>query len=206
MSAAADPNLAWLSSPKKLATRRVRHERAAIAPMRRRGCSGSAIAISPRGSCIRVEYLVRQARITDVDRLYALCVEMGAAPGAGTPLDAIGLLRQLIYMPNASVMVVEVGRQIAGGAVLGLRPSVRAGGFVGTVDVLVVAAGHNVDKVADGLIAEIMTSARRKGCASVEVMVPESSALRACWIRHGFALDSADLYRAEVPVRVPATR
>jgi predicted N-acetyltransferase YhbS len=153
-----------------------------------------------------VDYLVRQARITDVDRLYALCVEMGAAPGAGTPLDAIGLLRQLVYMPNASVVVAEGGRQIAGGAVVGLRPSVRAGGFVGTVDVLVVAPGHSVEKVADELIVEIMTSARRKGCSAVEVMLPDDANLRACWIRHGFSLDQANIYRAEVPGRAPASR
>jgi ribosomal protein S18 acetylase RimI-like enzyme len=152
-----------------------------------------------------VEYLVRQARITDVDRLYALCVEMGATPGAGTPLDAIGLLRQLIYMPNASVVVAEAGRQIAGGAVLSLRPSIQAGGFVGTVDVLIVASGHNAEKVADALIEEIMTSARRKGCAIVEVMLPENAALRACWTRQGFNPESANIYRAGVPVRAPAT-
>jgi L-amino acid N-acyltransferase YncA len=153
-----------------------------------------------------VDYLVRQARITDVDRLYALCVEMGAAPGAGTPLDAIGLLRQLVYMPNASVVVVEAGRQIAGGAVLGLRPSVQAGGFVGTVDVLVVARGHNAEKVTDELIVEIMTSARRKGCTAVEVALPENAASHACWIRHGFAPDSANIYRAGVSVKAPAPR
>ena len=153
-----------------------------------------------------MEYLVRQARITDVDRFYALCVEMGAAPGAGTPLDAIGLLRQLVYIPNASVVVAEAGRQIAGGAVLGLRPSVQAGGFVGTVDVLVVARGHNAEKVADALIEEIMVSARRKGCAAVEVVLPENSALRGCWIRQGFAPGSANVYRAGVSVRAPAGR
>jgi hypothetical protein len=153
-----------------------------------------------------VEYLVRQARITDVDRLYALCVEMGAAPGAGSPMDALGLLRQLVYLPNASVAVAEEGRQIVGGAVLGLRPSVRSGGFVGTVDVLVVARGQNTDKVADGLIVEIMTSARRKGCTSVEVAAPDDPALRAAWTRHGFTQDTAHVYKADVPVRAPAVR
>ena len=153
-----------------------------------------------------MDYLVRQARITDIDRLYALCVEMGAAPSAGTPLDAIGLLRQLVYMPNASVVVAEAGRQIAGGAVLGLRPSVRAGGFVGTVDVLVVAHGHSIDQVADGLIEEIMVSARRKGCTTVEVALSDEGALRACWMRHGFTSDAAKIYRVEVPVRAPAIR
>jgi GNAT superfamily N-acetyltransferase len=153
-----------------------------------------------------VDYLVRQARITDVDRLYAMFVEMGAAPGADTPLDAIGLMRQLVYMPNASVLVAEAGRQITGGAVLCLRPSVRAGGFVGTVDVLVVAQGHSIDKVADGLIEEIILSARRKGCSTVEVTLPDNAAIRACWIRHGFVPDAASIYRAEIPARVPATR
>ena len=149
---------------------------------------------------------MRQARITDIDRLYALCVEMGAAPSAGTPLDAIGLLRQLIYLPSANVVVVEAGRQIAGGAVLGLRPSVRAGGFVGTVDVLIVAPGHSVDKVADGLIVEIMASARRKGCAAVEVDMPQDATLRAVLSRHGFVAETAQIYRAEVPVRASAVR
>ena len=153
-----------------------------------------------------MEYLVRQARITDVDQLFALCVEMGAAPDAGSPLDALGLLRQLVYMPSASVVVAEAGRQIVGGAVLGLRPSVQSGGFVGTVDVLVVAQGHNVERIAEGLIAEIMTSARRKGCTAVEVALPEDAALSACWLRHGFAPGSAHIYKAEVPVRAPATR
>ena len=152
-----------------------------------------------------MEYLVRQARITDVDRLYALCVEMGATPGAGTPLDAIGLLRQLVYLPNASVALAEGNRQLAGGAVLGLRPSIRSGGFVGTVDVLVVANGHDTEKVADLLIEEMLHSARRKGCAIVEVMLPENAALRACWTRQGFNPESANIYRAGVPVRAPAT-
>jgi hypothetical protein len=153
-----------------------------------------------------VDYLVRQARITDVDQLYALCVDMGASPDNGSPMDALGLLRQLVYIPNASVVVAEAGRQIVGGAVLGLRPSVKSGGFVGTVDVLVVANGHSVEKVAEGLITEIMLSARRKGCTAVEVALPENGALRASWLRHGFTASQTHLYKAEVPVRAPAGR
>jgi hypothetical protein len=153
-----------------------------------------------------VDYLVRQARITDVDRLYALCVEMGVAPQPGTPLDAVGLLRQLMYMPSASVVVAEAGRQIVGGAVLGLRPSIRVGGFIGTVDILVVARGHSLEKVAEPLIAELMNSARRKGCPEIEVALPEDAALRACWIRHGFTQRAANTYHAEIRSRVPALR
>jgi hypothetical protein len=153
-----------------------------------------------------VDYLVRQARITDVDRLFALCVEAGVAPPGATPLDAIGLLRQLVYMPNASVLVAEAGRQIVGGAVLGLRPSVRVGGFIGTVDVLVLARGHPATKIAEPLIAEIMASARRKGCPAVEVEMTEDATLRACWARQGFAPASATTYRAAIPVKTPARR
>ena len=155
---------------------------------------------------VRVDYQVRQARITDIDRFYAICVEMGAAPETGSPLEALGLLRQLVYLPNASVVVAESGRQVIGGAVLGLRPSVRVGGFVGTIDVLVVTQGQDTDKVADALIVEIMNSARRKGCTSVEVTLMEDSALRASWIRHGFARSSATTYTAGVSVREPAPR
>lgn len=153
-----------------------------------------------------MDYLVRQARITDVDRLFALCVEAGVAPQGATPLDAVGLLRQLVYMPNASVLVAEAGRQIVGGAVLGLRPSVKVGGFIGTVDVLVLGRGHPATKIAEPLIAEILSSARRKGCPAVEVEMTDDATLRACWARHGFTPVSATTYRAAVPVRASVRR
>jgi hypothetical protein len=153
-----------------------------------------------------VEYLVRQARITDVDRLYALCADRGAVPGGDSPIDAIGLMRQLVYLPNASVALVEAGRQLAGGAVLGLRPSVRVGGFVGTIDVLVVADGHDADKVADLLIEELLHSARRKGCTSVEVMLSPESEFMSSWLGHGFTKATHNIYRAAVSVRAPISR
>jgi N-acetylglutamate synthase-like GNAT family acetyltransferase len=153
-----------------------------------------------------VEYLVRQARITDVDRLYALCAEKGAVPGGDTPIDAMSLLRQLVYLPNASVALVEANHQIAGGAVLGLRPSVRSGGFVGTIDVLVVANEHDGEKVADLLIEEMLHSARRKGCTSVEVMLTPDAEYIASWQGHGFSKSPGSNYRAAVVVRAPTGR
>jgi hypothetical protein len=153
-----------------------------------------------------VEYQARQARITDIDRLYALCAESGALTGTGATLDGPNLLRQLVYMPNASVLVAEAGRQIAGGAVLALRPSIRVGGFVGTVDVLVTGEGHDVGRVADVLIDEVLRSARRKGCTSVEVPVPADATLDACWKRRGFSPAAENIYRAEVVVRAPVIR
>jgi hypothetical protein len=153
-----------------------------------------------------VEYLVRQARITDVDRLYALCAEKGAVPGGDSPIDAIGLLRQLVYLPNASVALVEAGRQLVGGAVLGLRPSVRTGGFVGTVDVLVVANGQDGEKIAELLIEEMMHSARRKGCTSVEVMLTPDVEHFSSWQGHGFTKAATNIYRAPVAVRASTGR
>ena len=93
-----------------------------------------------------MEYLVRAARITDVDRLVALCGETTSATAGGSPLNAADLLRQLVYLPQASIFVAEARREMVGGAVLALRPSVRAGGFVGTVDLLVVDPRADADR------------------------------------------------------------
>lgn len=153
-----------------------------------------------------MEYLVRQARITDVDRFGALCAEMGAVAGSGSPLDAVGLLRQLVYLPNASILLAEAKRELAGGAVLALRPSIRAGGFVGTVDLLVVGHGHDPEQVSDVLIEEILRSARNKGCAAVEVTLLDDAVERARWERHGFTEAAAHIYSAAVADRVRASR
>jgi GNAT superfamily N-acetyltransferase len=134
----------------------------------------------------RVEYLVRTARITDIERLVALSHGMiSSSDGAGA-LDSGSLLRQLVYLPQASIFVAEARREVVGGAVLALRPSVRAGGFVGTVDILVVDPDHDADRVTDALIEEVIRSARNKGCSVVEAALPEDPAERTRWERHGF--------------------
>ena len=153
-----------------------------------------------------MEYLVKQARITDVDRLYALCAEKGAVPGGDSPIDAISLLRQLVYLPSASIALVEANHQLLGGAVLGLRPSIKSGGFVGTIDVLVVSAGSDGEKVADLLIEEMLHSARRKGCTSVEVMLTPDAEFISSWQGHGFAKSATNTYRTAVAVRASTSR
>jgi GNAT superfamily N-acetyltransferase len=131
-----------------------------------------------------VEYQVRAARITDIDRLVALA--SGVLGDGDTPLAAADLLRQLVYLPQASVLVAEARRELAGAAVLALRPSARAGGFVGTVDLLVVDEDHDADRVTDLLIEEVLRSARNKGCTMVEATRPAEPVERARWERHGF--------------------
>lgn len=136
-----------------------------------------------------MEYTVRAARITDIDRLVALFDEPLRALRAGDaagPLDAADLLRQLVNLPQATILVAESRREMAGGAVLALRPSVRAGGFVGTVDLLVVDPRHDADRVTDVLIEEILRSARNKGCVAVEAVQPDDPEVRVRWDRLRF--------------------
>lgn len=141
-----------------------------------------------------MDYLVRQARITDIDRLVQLGRAMLRSAGGGS-LDAADLLRQLVYLPNASLLVAERGREIAGGALLVLRPSVVAGGYVGTVDLLLIDPEHDGDRVAEGLLAELLRSAGNKGCTEVEAGTPADRAELARLERAGFAAAGTTLRR-----------
>jgi predicted N-acetyltransferase YhbS len=132
-----------------------------------------------------VEYQVRAARITDVERIVALVAASAPAAGAAT-LDAADLLRQLVYLPNASLLIAESRREVAGGALLVLRPSVTAGGYVGTIDFLVVASGYDADRVTDALVEELVRSAGNKGCSTVEIAQPSDPADLARMGRAGF--------------------
>ena len=114
----------------------------------------------------------------------------------GGPLGAPDLLRQLVYLPRPACSSPSQ-RAIVGVAILALRPSVRAGGYVGTIDLLVVDPRHDLDSVADTLIEEVIRSARNKGCTVVEVARPEDPAERARWDRRGF-VESARLLERPV--------
>ena len=139
-----------------------------------------------------MEYLIRQARITDIDRLAA--IGRAALPGSGGgSLDAADLLRQLVYLPNASLLVAESRREIVGGALLVLRPSVTAGGYVGTIDFLVVAPDHDADRVTESLLEELLRSASNKGCSTVEAAEPSDPADLARLERAGFAATGVSL-------------
>jgi len=132
-----------------------------------------------------VEYQVRAARITDVERIVAL-VGRSVPSASAAILEGADLLRQLVYLPQASVLVAETLRATAGVAVLALHPSVRAGGYVGTIDLLVVDPSHDVDRVTGVLVEEILRSARNKGCAVVETAALADGEVPPAWGRHGF--------------------
>ncbi|MCU0506249.1 MAG: GNAT family N-acetyltransferase [Chloroflexi bacterium] len=132
-----------------------------------------------------MDYQVRTARITDVDRMVAILDGSGAlTTGPGAAADQ---LRQLVSLPQASVLVVESHRRIIGAGVLSLRPSAAAGANVGVVDALGSDEGSDAVGVADVLLAELLRSARNKGCRTVEAAPPTDPRLRPTWARHGFA-------------------
>ena len=133
-----------------------------------------------------MEYLIRPARVTDIERLVALSGDSGSSIAASGSLNSGDLLRQLVYLPQASIFIAEARREVVGGAVLALRPSVRAGGFVGAVDFVVVDPDHDADRVTDALLEEMLRSARNKGCSIVEAAFPDDPAERTRLERHGF--------------------
>ncbi len=133
-----------------------------------------------------MEYLVRAARITDVDRLVALSHGSVRRSGDHGSLVAADLLRQLVYLPQASILVAELRRHVVGGAILALRPSVRAGGYVGTIDLLVVDPEHDADQITAALLEELLRSASNKGCTIVEAERPTDTEALTRWQRIGF--------------------
>src|SRR6185437_12346468 len=62
-----------------------------------------------------VEYLIRAARITDIDRVVALSDGQVRTGGGQSPLGSADLLRQLVYLPQASIFVAEARREVVGG-------------------------------------------------------------------------------------------
>jgi ribosomal protein S18 acetylase RimI-like enzyme len=142
-----------------------------------------------------VEYLVRAARVTDIDRLVALSDGALMMPAAGGPLAAADLMRQLVYLPQASIVVAESRRLIVGGAILALRPSVHSGGYVGTIDLLVVDPDHDGERITEALVDELLRSASNKGCTVVETVRPDDPSARARLEGMGFDVAGPRLQR-----------
>jgi hypothetical protein len=151
----------------------------------------------PRGP---VEVHVRTARLTDLDAAVRLL-----APGdpAGQPQrhDVADVLRNLLFVPSATVVVAEAERRVVGVGVLAIRPSVRSGPFVGMIDELGLAGADALDdaerrRAADEIVEALASSARNKGCTRVEVMETLASAEPSLWERHRFASQGQTLGRS----------
>jgi hypothetical protein len=147
-----------------------------------------------------VEVNVRSARLTDLDTASRLVVGSGIDPGLERD-DATDFLRNLLFVPSATVLVAEAGRQVVGIGVLSIRPSVRSGPFVGIIDELGIAQPPALDaadgrRAADALVEHLATSARNKGCTRVEVSEPLASAEPSLWKRLRFASRGRTLGRS----------
>jgi N-acetylglutamate synthase-like GNAT family acetyltransferase len=134
-----------------------------------------------------VELQLRDARLTDIDRVIGLIERADSRWSLEQLTNAADVLRQMVYLPNASLLVAMDGRMLVGVAVLALRPSVSSGGLVGTIDLLAVEPGTEDSGVIEALLAELIRSARNKGCALLEGNVPAEQAELARWEAAGFA-------------------
>ena len=133
-----------------------------------------------------MEFQVRDARLTDIDRISGLIEQTGANWSSQQLSQASDLLRQLVYLPNAGVLVAADGKVIVGVAVLALRPSVAATGLVGVLDLLAVDPTSGSTEVVDALLREVIQSARNKGCRVLEAELPDEPGELARWNKQGF--------------------
>jgi GNAT superfamily N-acetyltransferase len=85
---------------------------------------------------------------------------------------------------------------VVGGAILALRPSVRAGGYVGTIDLLVVDPEHDADRITEALLEELLRSASNKGCVVVEADRPDDDETLARWSRMGFGASNQRIQKS----------
>jgi hypothetical protein len=147
-----------------------------------------------------VEVHVRSARLTDLDAALRL-VAGGTDDDVSARQDAADYLRNLLFVPSATVVVAEVERRVVGVGVLSIRPSVRSGPFVGVIDELGIAQPPALDaadtrRASDEIVEHLATSARNKGCTRLEVSEPLASAEPSLWKRHRFASRGRSLGRS----------
>jgi ribosomal protein S18 acetylase RimI-like enzyme len=146
-----------------------------------------------------VEVHVRSARHTDLDAAARILVRGDGETAKGR--GDVDYLRNLLFVPSATVAVAESERRVVGVGVLAIRPSVRSGPFVGIIDELGIPQAATLGaaerrRVADELVEHLATSARNKGCTRVEVSEPLASAEPSLWKRLGFASRGRTLGRS----------
>ncbi len=109
-----------------------------------------------------MEVHVRSARLTDLDAMVRMLARDDAEDDERH--DGVDYLRNLLFVPSATVAVAELDRRVVGVGVLAIRPSVRSGPFVGIIDELGIAesttlAAAERRRAADELVEHLATSA-----------------------------------------------
>ena len=151
-----------------------------------------------------MEIQVREARLTDIDRVIGLMERADSRYTLDLLRDAADVLRQMLYLPNASLMVALDGRMMVGAAALALRPSVTVGGLIGTIDMLIIEPGSELDGVVDALLNELLRQSRNKGCAALEGESPSDAHELASWEALGFIETGPRLRYSLTRVAAPA--
>ena len=137
-----------------------------------------------------MEVHVRNAQLTDLTAVARFIATDEADPEVAR--QDVDYLRNLLFVPSATVLVAEVERRVVGVGVMAIRPSVRSGPFVGTIDELEIMRASGLEdadrgRIADEIVEQLAASARNKGCTRVEVVEPLASAESSLWKRHRFA-------------------
>ena len=145
-----------------------------------------------------MEVHVRSARLTDLAAIARILARDD--DDEDRRRDDVDYLRNLLFVPSATVAVAEQERRVVGVGVLAIRPSVRSGPFVGIIDELGASGADELGaaerrRVADVIVEHLATSARNKGCTRVEVTDPLASAEPSLWKRHRFASRGRTLNR-----------
>ena len=153
-----------------------------------------------------MEFHVRSARLTDVDTAMHLLMRDGDM--SGEQRGDADRLRSLLFLPAATVLVAEAERRVIGVGVLSIRPTVRSGSFVGVIDELglegkpgratraAAASASGRSEVGRSILEHLISSARNKGCARVEVADPLAAAETGLLREAGFERRGALLSRA----------
>ena len=151
-----------------------------------------------------MELQVRDARLTDIDRISGLIERFDPRWTHDQLTDATNVLRQMLYLPTAAVVVCVDGRMVLGAGVLAVHASAAAGGLVGTIDVLAVEPGYELGGVVDALLGEIVRQASNKGCVHLEGDVPNEPGDLARWEALGFTETGPRLSRTLARSSVPS--
>ena len=145
-----------------------------------------------------MEFRVRSARLTDVDPAIRMILRDDTDDSGQRRADT-DRLRSLLFLPSATVVVAEADHAVVGVGVLSIRPSVRSGPFVGTIDELglslargrsrsagAVADAAVREQIGTSIVEQLIASARNKGCARVDVTDPIATTESALLRESGF--------------------
>ena len=153
-----------------------------------------------------MEFHVRSARLTDIDIAMRLLMRDGEV--VSEQRGDADRLRSLLFLPAATILVAEAERRVVGVGVLSIRPTVRTGAFVGVIDELGLegmpgratrsarADTSGRTEIGSSILEQLISSAKNKGCARVEVTDPLAAAEPALLKGAGFERRGALLSRA----------